>query len=95
MLAGLLYDPSDPELAALRQRAHVLSKRYNDTDETREAERRAILQELLPDCGESVYLQGPVQFDYGCFTSFGACSYANFIRCAGRTATSTERRTAP
>ena len=63
MLAGLLYDPSDPELAALRQRAHVLSKRYNDTDETREAERRAILQELLPDCGESVYLQGPVQFD--------------------------------
>ena len=78
MQAGLLYDPSDPELTALRQRAHVLSKRYNDTDETREAERRAILRELLPDCGENVYLQGPVQFDYGCFTSFGAYSYANF-----------------
>ena len=78
MLAGLLYDPSDPELAALRQKAHVLSKRYNDTEETQEVERRAILRDLLPDCGENVYLQGPVQFDYGCFTSFGAYSYANF-----------------
>lgn len=28
--------------------------------------------------GDAFYLQGPVQFDYGCFTSIGKNSYANF-----------------
>ena len=28
MLAGKIYDPSDKELAEIRTRAHVLSKRY-------------------------------------------------------------------
>ena len=28
--------------------------------------------------GENVYLQGPVQFDYGCFTEIGKNTYANF-----------------
>lgn len=35
MLAGKLYDPSDEELAALRLKAHKLSRRYNNTDRTR------------------------------------------------------------
>ena len=34
------------------------------------------LSELLPD-GTGVYLQGPIQFDYGCFTKFGKNCYAN------------------
>ena len=78
MLAGELYDPADEELVALRQKAHRLSKAYNDTLETQGEEREAILRELLPGLGENAYLQGPVQFDYGCFTDFGENSYANF-----------------
>lgn len=78
MLAGLLYDPSDPELVSLREKAHGLSKQYNDTVESQEDERDAILRELLPEMGENAYLQGPVQFDYGCFTKIGRNSYANF-----------------
>ena len=78
MLHGQLYDPSDPELVSLRQKAHRLSRQYNATDETEEEARLAILRELLPDRGENAYLQGPVQFDYGCFTRFGENSYANF-----------------
>ena len=78
MLAGLLYDPSDPELVSLREKAHGLSKQYNDTVESQEDERDAILRELLPEMGENAYLQGPVQFDYGCFTRIGRNSYANF-----------------
>ena len=31
MLAGQLYDPADEELIALREKAHALSKQYNDT----------------------------------------------------------------
>ena len=78
MLAGQLYDPSAEDLPALRGKAHDLSRQYNQLPESCEEERKAILRELIPDCGEGVYLQGPIQFDYGCFTSIGEGSYANF-----------------
>lgn len=78
MLAGKLYDPSDPELAKQRRTAHLLSKQFNDTFENQEAERAEILRQLLPGLGEGVYLQGPIQFDYGIYTTIGANSYANF-----------------
>ena len=78
MLSGRLYDPSDSELLSLRQRAHALSKAFNDTLETQERERREILSALIGSLGENVYIQGPVQFDYGCFTAIGKNSYANF-----------------
>ena len=78
MLAGQLYDPADEELIALREKAHALSKQYNDTLETQEEEREAIMKELVPDLGEDAYLQGPIQFDYGCFTRIGENTYVNF-----------------
>ena len=77
MLAGQIYDPSDEELLKLRQNAHILSKKYNDCFET-DAQRTDLLHELIPHMGENVYLQGPVQFDYGCFTEIGKNTYANF-----------------
>ena len=77
MIAGSVYDPSDDELIRLRQNAHRLSKEYNDCFETDE-KREKILAELIPNKGKNVYLQGPVQFDYGCFTEIGENSYANF-----------------
>ena len=63
MLAGKLYDPSDSRLEKRRQLAE---------------KRKAIMAELLPDCGEGTFLQGPLQFDYGCYTKFGKRCYANF-----------------
>ena len=78
MLAGKLYDPSDSKLEKRRQLAHRLSKEYNDTLETDAEKRKAIMAELLPDCGEGTFLQGPLQFDYGCYTKFGKRCYANF-----------------
>jgi maltose O-acetyltransferase len=65
------------ELLKLREQAHRLSKEYNDTLETDE-KREELLQKLIPNSGENVYLQGPVQFDYGCFTTIGSNTYANF-----------------
>ena len=41
MLAGEIYDPMEKDLVSLRQRAHRLSKEYNEcleTDEKRDAE---------------------------------------------------------
>lgn len=78
MLAGKLYDPSDKELALLRTKAHKLSKQYNDTFEDEEKKREIILNQLLGAKYQGLYLQGPIQFDYGLFTSFGANCYANW-----------------
>lgn len=77
MLNAKIYDPSDKEICKLRTNAHVLSKKYNDCIET-DKEREAIIKELIPNQGPGVYLQGPIQFDYGCFTTIGANTYANF-----------------
>lgn len=78
MLQGKIYDTSDKELAGMRLKAHKLSKAYNDTFEDEEEKRTSILDELLPNRGKNTYIQGPIQFDYGEFTTFGKRCFANF-----------------
>ena len=78
MLAGKLYDPTDEVLSRLRMKAHRLSQDYNRLYDDEEAERVRILKELLPNCGTGSYLQGPIYFDNGVFTSIGKNSFANF-----------------
>lgn len=78
MLAGKIYDPNDKELFALKLVAHKMSLQYNLTTEEDEEKRKEILDVLLPNRGEGTYLQGPVQFDYGVFTTVGKNFYANF-----------------
>nr|MCR5293411.1 sugar O-acetyltransferase [Eubacterium sp.] len=78
MLSGKLYDPNDSELLELRIKAHKLSSEYNSTPETEEKKRQEILEALFGEIGEGSYLQGPIQIDYGCFTSIGERTYANF-----------------
>ena len=77
MLRGMLYDPSDSQLAALRLKAHRLWQEYNALPET-DPRREEILKELIPNRGPDVFLAGPIYIDYGVFTSFGARCYANF-----------------
>lgn len=78
MLAGQLYDPSDPELDRLRLKARKLARRYNLTDEDEQETQQAILKELLSGSPELPVLQAPIYFDYGCNTHFGKFSGANF-----------------
>ena len=77
MLAGELYDPNEEELLLLRRKAHKLCQEYNLLDETDE-HREKILAELIPNKKSGLTLQGPIQFDYGAFTTFGENCYANF-----------------
>ena len=77
MLAGKTYDPSEPELVGLRQKAHRLCLEYNQLPET-DKKRDELMRELGVAGGENAYFQGPVQFDYGCFTTVGEGFYANF-----------------
>lgn len=78
MLAGKIYDPFVEELAKDRENAHRLCKEYNDTCEDEKVRRNEILDQLIPNREEGVYLQGPIFFDFGINTTFGKNSYANF-----------------
>lgn len=76
MIAGKIYDPSDNELATLRAKAHRLCMQFNQLVEKDETRAEVLTQ--LGIVGKSFYLQGPIQFDYGCFTTIGENTYANF-----------------
>ena len=78
MLAGKLYDPTDAKLQERRRIAQQLSMAYNRTPEEEAALRKELLDQLVPNHGEGTFLQGPIQFDYGCYTTFGKNCYANF-----------------
>ena len=78
MIAGELYDPSDEELTSLRIRARKLARRYNQTDEDEPDKQQELLRALLPNTAAIPGLQAPVYFDYGCNTTFGQYSGANF-----------------
>lgn len=78
MLAGKIYDPSDKTLVAMRINAHKLSQQYNNTTDDEDILREKILNELVPNHGKGLSLQGPIYFDYGIFTILGENCYANF-----------------
>lgn len=78
MLAGKPYRPDTEELGRFSSLAHRLSRDYNLTTDEDKLERKAIIDRLFPDHGESVYLQGPIEVDYGRFTKLGNHFYANF-----------------
>lgn len=77
MIKGEIYDSSDAELTKMRGFAHELCREYNQIPETDAKRRAEILEKLLPN-HKNLYLQGPIQFDYGAFTTFGENCYANF-----------------
>ena len=82
-LAGLLYAPGDPELRALKLKAHNLNTDYNATYEHETDKRAAILRALLPDLGPGGFLQGPIYFHYGTHThtSGKTCSPISISPC--------------
>lgn len=81
MFAGKLYNPFCEGMPEARRRAHELCQKYNMIPETDEKSRETVLQELMPDHGEGVYLQGPIQFDFGTHIKMGKRSYAKFNFC--------------
>jgi maltose O-acetyltransferase len=78
MLAGALYDPLDPELAAARERARDLCQQINGTREAQHDERRRLLCELFATGGDTVWLQPPFFCDYGTNIHLGTRVFFNF-----------------
>ncbi|SMS13476.1 sugar O-acetyltransferase [Levilactobacillus zymae] len=77
MLAGQLYDPTDPELDRQQRAAHVLNQAYNQSAEQPASVRAALIDELVPHHGVDPYFQGPIFFDYGRYTTIGDDFYGN------------------
>jgi maltose O-acetyltransferase len=78
MLDGRLFDASDPELAAERERARKLTRQYNDTRETETGRREDLLRELLGSTGDELLIEPTFRCDYGYNIHVGEDFYANF-----------------
>ena len=78
MLAGELYDPFDPELAAARVKARDLCQALNATREADEQQRRRILVDLFGAGGDQVWMQPPFYCDYGTNIFLGTRVFFNF-----------------
>ena len=78
MLAGALYDPLDPQLAAERRRARLLWKALNDTRDDQPEERARLLAELIPSAGEGLWIEPPFYCDYGTNITLGEKVFFNF-----------------
>jgi maltose O-acetyltransferase len=77
MLAGELYDPLDSELSRERRRCRNLFKRFNDSREDEQDERRRLLAEVLGYPSDA-WIQPPFFCDYGCNIALGTKVFFNF-----------------
>ena len=78
MIQGLLYDSSDPELAASRTRAQKITKEYNQTERPDKTLRYDLLKELFGHIGERCYIEPTFRCDYGYNISVGENFYMNY-----------------
>lgn len=78
MIAGQLYNPTDPELMALRKKVRQACVEYNQTSEDDAQRRYELLHGVLKSHKKEFYFEPTIRFDYGCNTSIGENFYANF-----------------
>ncbi|WP_019638391.1 maltose acetyltransferase domain-containing protein [Paenibacillus fonticola] len=78
MLAGEMYDASDPQLVEDRLRARRLTRLFNSTHEDELSRRTELLGELLGSAGENAYIEPTFRCDYGYNIHVGRQFYANF-----------------
>lgn len=78
ILAGHLYDPLDQELTDDRIKTRLLLKTLNESREDEAKKRAEILQQLIPNAGENLWLQPPFYCDYGYNIFCGEKVFFNF-----------------
>ena len=78
MIAGMLYDHTDPELRADAKRAQKLSRLFNTTTEEQKDERTRLIKELFGGTGEHIHVEPPFHCDYGSNIYAGEGFYSNF-----------------
>jgi len=78
ILTGRMYNDLTPELIAARQRAVMLSTAYNDSFGAPQADREALLRDLLGHVGPGARFEPTLRCEFGYNISVGKDFYANF-----------------
>ena len=78
MLRGELFRADDPELVAAHDRAQELLYDYNATRPGEQAEREALLRDLLGSVGAGVVVVPAFRCDYGTNITIGEGTFVNF-----------------
>lgn len=79
MLAGVIYDPSDPEI--MKEQYPYLDKlwEFNQLKPTDNDKKTAYMKEVFAECGENVYIELPLRANWGGHHfHVGSNVYANF-----------------
>ena len=78
MLAGELYDPADPELAAMRLSARILFEELNTVSQQDRPRRDQLVRQLFGSTGAQIQIESPFACDYGENIHVGENFFANF-----------------
>lgn len=79
MKAGRLYDPNPPEIKKGQKDCMMKMYAYNATTCKEGEKRRALLKEMLAECGEGNWIEPPFYANWGgAHLHFGSHIYANF-----------------
>ncbi len=78
MLAGELYDSTDPQLVAERRHARDLTRAFNNTSAGDGPQRKQILAELMGAMGKHAMIEPPFYCDYGYNIHLGDNVFFNF-----------------
>lgn len=78
MVAGKLYNPTDPELERLKAKVRQACIEYNRSDESEQQKRYELLHSVLKSHKKNFFFEPNIRFDYGCNTSIGENFFANF-----------------
>ena len=79
MHSGELYLPGDEKLMREQMKYQDMLCDYNMTKPSESEKRTAMLQEMLGDCGEDVYIEAPFYANWGGHhCHFGKMVYANY-----------------
>ena len=78
MLAGDMYDPTDPQLTAERRRARNLCKSLNESHDDEQDLRDRIIRDLFGRSGDDIWIEPPFYCDYGFNITLGSKVFFNF-----------------
>jgi len=78
MLAGEMYDATDPQLILERRRARDLCKSLNETHDSEQELRDSIARELFGRAGDGIWIEPPFFCDYGSNITLGSKVFFNF-----------------
>ena len=78
MLAGEMYDATDPQLTAERRRGRDLCRSLNESHANEQELRNRIIRELFASAGDAVWIEPPFYCDYGSNITLGNKVFFNF-----------------